>query len=616
MNNVLRFTLFLMVNVACVTHVQANGASCAPFSMTNCALPFPSDHFTQADSDASSGRRLNYQEQLLPLSSELPSDRGVSLERMLNGSSGFSPNSAVLFELPSRPRNASVLPSIVAINLGTGEREPVIARFSGYGYFHPFVKSASVVEVFPLVRWAYGTRYVVAMTNRVLTESGQSFPDANARNVLDRLTQNTGDTYVSSLYQQGANALASQGVDETQIMSMTAFTVRSKDEVQRPMLHAMNAVYQNEHPVKDIKIKRTSSGPVAVWVRGQVRLDNYREGGDGLVDFDTSPETEWVPFLLSLPHAESNQQVPISVYGHPLAGFKELSVNAFSNAKLGMATIGIDFPFHGKRIKSDGSWVVFNVGPRKIPQQVGMLTQGALDLVSLMKAVNIDIATLDVLPSVSCTWWNVICKVFARHGDGVGDIDVDRIMVQGSSLGGVIGLTPMSVVPNIKGGYFHVGGVGLTKLLSESVLWPFLFSTLIPFQAPGSDALFMRSMMQQELDHMDPANFVEFARNPLDQDGARPIAVLVGGDDNVVPNSTSTALAHMLDMPIVGQQLFSMEGVPTTEDFNDGFGVVQETVPKINIPLVDGGLAHTLPVITQRAFEIQEAWIKRFIIDQ
>ena len=82
---------------------------------------------------------------------QLPST--FKVQDILNGSSGFSAGTAVLFELASPPQ-MDTLPldggnSVVAINLLTGERVPVTVKLSEYARSNKVASPSQVIEIFP-----------------------------------------------------------------------------------------------------------------------------------------------------------------------------------------------------------------------------------------------------------------------------------------------------------------------------------------------------------------------------------------------------------------------------------------------------------------------------------
>jgi pimeloyl-ACP methyl ester carboxylesterase len=176
--------------------------------------------------------------------------------------------------------------------------------------------------------------------------------------------------------------------------------------------------------------------------------------------------------------------------------------------------------------------------------------------------------TLDLLPGVDDTGRE-------QPGDSRPDLDTSRIYYQGTSLGGVLGLAFVSLAPRLEGAFVHVSGVGITSILSNSVLWQNTFSKLVPEAANGAEALLLRAAIQQEIDYSDAINFVHYLRTPPAGIEPKPLAVVVGRGDSIVTNSSTVALAELAQLPLVGRELFPLPGTTRSDQFVDGYGVKQ-----------------------------------------
>ena len=194
--------------------------------------------------------------------------------------------------------------------------------------------------------------------------------------------------------------------------------------------------------------------------------------------------------------------------------------------------------------------------------------------------------------------------------------------MQGTSLGGVLGSTYGAVSPTIKGGVYHVTGVGVTSILANSILWVPMFSNLVPSEANGAEAIMLRGAIQQTLDHGDSINYIDMFRHPQLGNEARPLMLTNGAGDTIVPNSSSVAAANLADLPIVGEPLFDMPNVRVESDFDeDGYGIRHYKPVVGTVPLIwEGEFAEeashaSAHLIFARASDRpdQQDFIKRFI---
>lgn len=598
-----------------VSHVQA-ADGCNPLSLQTCAVPFPSNYWAEPKASSPTGITLQMSTSLLrqEVSEQLPAETGISVEGIFNGSHGFSAASAVVFEFDNEP-DASSLPKyadgvVVAYDLDAGEFIDVRAQISDYAKGDKVSAPSNVLEVYPVTRWQFGHRIVVAVTKQLHIENEtQDF-----QSMQNAAVDDAGQAYFAEL----VGALSHAGLAPSDVRTATLFTVRDQAEVLTPMRDVVNATFAQNHPVRSIDVDyKTYSGKKAALVTGELRVDNYRrEGGIGMVDFDATPSEQWVTFRLTLPQAShADGKVPVAFYAHGLGGDKTMDfLVTTSNADLGIATFSVDFPNHGDRAEVDGGGVFENLEVEKLSREIGMMTQHAIDFAGAHKAL-IGLADLDVVGKLS---WQSWCW---RCADGIADIDTTRVFMQGTSLGGVLGSSYAALSPDLDGAVFQVTGVGVTSILAGSILWDSAFSGLEPPAANGAEAIMLKGAVQQLLDYGDAINYIELVRTPDNGRPIRPLMVVSGNGDTIVPNDSTIALARIVDMPLVGNELYPMLGVTKLDDYDDlGFGVRQ--VPALAAgyefllgDALTGATAH-LSFILSQSNRHQKEWIKRFILNQ
>src|SRR5690606_8359596 len=210
----------------CSTHAFAD--VCNPLSRDTCALPFPSDYWSVADAGSPTGRTLDAPDNLLreEVLAQLPAADGFTPSQIFAGSSGFSAASAVLVEFANAP-DASSLPkdggnAVIAWNLTRNEPLEIRAEISAYARSDKVNGNANVVEIYPLTRWPYGDRIVVAVTDQLA--------------VADDLARVAGDCSVASgaaatYCNELTNSLAQAGLSAMQARNATLFTVRDRSDV-------------------------------------------------------------------------------------------------------------------------------------------------------------------------------------------------------------------------------------------------------------------------------------------------------------------------------------------------------------------------------------------------
>ena len=589
---------------------------CHPQSVITCILPYPTDIYAYADETSDTGMRLDVPVGILreALLDEVPAS--LTPQTVFNGSNGFSAATSVLFELEQIP-DLDTVPidgggSVVAYNLDTGEKIPVRVKVNEYARSRQVAAHSQIIEIFPRSRWDFGNRYVVALTNEVKTEQGADY-QPTAGFIQSAAADGS---RLSDFYEPAFAFLESQGHSRDELTAMTFFTVRSEDEVTGPIKKLSNYVYEEEHPIRNLDINYPWFGSIGAVVNGELYVHDFRDD-DGNMDFDLNhAKGHWIEFRLTLPRIAKTQQVPIAIYGHGLTILKETDlVVSMSNASLGIATVSIDHPNHGSRSKEDGGWVLTIVNTPHVPTMISMMTQSSVDFMSLLKAVKTSIATIDVLPKRP---WSLFrrASTSSGNGDGIPELDTSRIFYEGTSLGGVLGSTFVALAPDVKGAFLHVTGVGITNILSNSILWEGIFSNLVPDAADGAEAMLLKAAMQHEIDYGDAINFVHYFRNPPATSTAKPVAIVVGSGDQIVPNMTTVAMAEIAQLPLVGNELFPIPGVEKVDQFEDGYGVVQmPPLNNISKGMLGGLMAH-LSFMRPEVNVVMKAWIQEIVLDQ
>lgn len=550
---------------------QAAILECNPTAWLTCGVPFPSDYWSVDDQTSPTGKRLSMNDGILRdvVLEELPAEDGFTPSQMFNGASGYSAASAVVFEFLSTPDPATLEDAVRAIDLTTGLEVPVRAQVSEYAASDKVSFPSHVVEIFPLSRWEYGHEILVYVTDELELE----YPETK---LAARLL--TANPYVFSMI----TTMTLKGINVTNVRNATRFTVRDRDEVVTPVKNAVAEMHERPHEVRDLQvIPKPFDQDIAALVLGELQVYNYRtNGGTGVVDFNAEPMVQWVPFRLTLPEAARAGGAPVSLYAHGLGLRKESDdIVSTMNAELGIATFAIDFPNHGDRAEADGGMIFAVLNTDELAKPVGMMIQDTMDFASAHATLKTALADLDVIGPA--TW-----RSFGgMMPDGVPDINPDHVMMEGTSLGGVLGSVYGSLAPDLLGGVYHVTGVGVTSILSDSILWEPMFANLEPASATGAEALMLRGAIQQSLDYGDSINFIDYFRYPEIGENQRPLMLTMGAGDTIVTNDSTTAAAQLADLPIVGEVLVDLEGVRQETDFDEvGFGIRQYVPMYSNVP--------------------------------
>lgn len=587
---------------------SAADAKCNPLSTKTCLAPFPSNYWSVEDPSSPTGVRANVTDDVLraPILDRLPKDDGISPSGVFGGASGFSAGVGAVFEFIQKP---GAIPSdggegVVAYDLDTGERVKVHAILSPQAQNTALVSRATnTLQVFPQSRWAYGHRILVAVTDQ--------FPIADPvePGFTDLAAQEPANQRAADYVQEVRDGLGQVGLDESSVRNATVFSVRGREEFLEPVERLAADSTARTHGVRNLKVSWDLINPdVAGLVTGQIRVDNYRtREGTGPVDWSgNTRKDEWIPFRLTLPENAANGGAPVVLYMHGIGAFKEMDVVVTQmNAQRGLATLSVDWPNHGARSDANGGNLLSLLAPQHLGTLSGMFNQATLDLFGVYKALQT--ANIDVMKPVS------VLTPFGQGRDGKNDIDGTKISMQGTSLGGVLGLNFAALSPSLKGIIFHVTGAGIGHAVSQTVLWN-VFGSIFPKAATGTESTVLQASLQQVLDPSDGINTAEFIRNPRPGQTAKPFLVVVGDGDNVVPSPTSVALANLLDLPLVGTQHYAMADVRRKADYDAGGYGIRQYPPftgPITFPLITGASSHGI-FLQPNAYAAQHGFIQRY----
>lgn len=510
---------------------------CTSAAVRSCALPFPSDEFTVADAATSTGRRIVMPDELFPESLLAPLGPGAAPADAVAGADGFSAVTPVMFEVAEAVDPAS-LPAdggdvLVVFDLATGERVPVRTEVPAEAARHG--SADTVVVAWPRTRLEYGRTYVARLGDGLRTRSGAPSPRATG---LDR----AGDPHVAQLR---ADLRQLEGDDWDRVVSATRFTVRSETNATAE-LDAMAATARAvDHPIRNVSVEPPWLVPDAAAVlSGEVRLSDFRDA-DGVARVANGATQRWERFVMVLPRTPAGPSgAPVVIYGHGLTISKEsMLVTAASNARLGMATIGIDVPNHGDRQIDEGGYLLELTTPHAFGRLASMPLQGVVDHVSLLMAVQDHLGALQVeVPA----WLD-------RPASTSVPLDTSTLLYQGTSMGGVLGGAFVALAPELDGAFLQVAGSGIADTIFHSLLW-ILFMSVIPQGASTGDAYALMGGATMLLDHADNSNLL----HRIDP-ASTPVFLAYGAGDGVVGNFASDRMIALADLPLVGPQLVDVE---------------------------------------------------------
>jgi hypothetical protein len=215
---------------------------CDPLDTTACLLPFPSDHFTVADTKSDTGRRI-----ALP-TGQLANTSGAPLDPTeWNRNDGFSPGTPILLDVPHADLARSHLPTqgdigasmaddsgSVLVDLDTGDRLPHWAELDT-AVTDP--SQPQLLILHPAAAFPDGHHIAVGFRHLRDASGAELAPTLAFRAYRDHLTTDL-DPIESrrSSMERVFGALAGAGVDRGDLYAAWSFTVASAQDLTGRMV--------------------------------------------------------------------------------------------------------------------------------------------------------------------------------------------------------------------------------------------------------------------------------------------------------------------------------------------------------------------------------------------
>ncbi len=423
--------------------------------------------------------------------------------------------------------------SIVALD---GDPVAIGARAKWHAY-------PAMLEVEPLRPMRSGERYALVIGPGLLTEDGDSVGAADGFH-----------DWLGSQGTLGADAAAAAGLAEDELVLVVDWRV---DDATDDLLHVAEQLIGSA-PAFDLDPQtdrqrgvfeadsfaqsfpdHAARGDLDFADRviiGAVSSAELREGGpisSALVDnVDAAPRERLEVVIV---HPQASVYPPpwrTLVVQHGFGGNNRFVIdNARELTEAGFALIGIDAASHGSR----GSFVsFFNVENPRIMRD--NFRQTIVDLLQVAELVRV--GQLDL--------------------DGTAGADFDgTVGYFGHSMGSLLGLSVVTLLPEAPVAVLHAGGGGIANILQSEIMQTRVELLILPaigltYESPGYEPSlpFLSGMLQALIDRSDPIAFSRhtLANRPPYATGTPTILVQQGLGDRMVGNPTTEDLARALDI--------------------------------------------------------------------
>lgn len=510
--------------------------------------PYPSDYFLQEAPQTVTGYQVNIPEQLMP--SSLPAEA-------FDGHDGFSRLPMILSAWPrgidrlSLPSSENLGESIAdtsstfIIHHQTGTRVPHIAEIDLMS--DDPLRRALILR--PAIVLKANASYTVVIRSNLKDLEGSSYEMSEAFMALKMASMNTEITGFEPLdiqipkFMESKAVIEQSGIDFESVILTWSFHTRSEEQLTGDLLTMQEQaaswplttyeVTEDNVDATNRIIRGVFEMPLYVGERGLERDESGHPIAVGVAQY---------PFSMAIPRTVDEPR-PIIIYGHGFLGdhpqavrssFNDLCVSGRFNA------IGMNFGMHS------------GVLPLLIRALTGDLNAFHLARAEVMQTmINYTIMTRYLRDQLSLEY---------------PELDPQRIVYMGISNGGTFGYLYSATSTLIEQAVLVVGGAGLSHFLQRATQWNNLGLLVTQeFDDPLELQLYL-AMLQEQLDPVDPINYVDHLISPRFE-GRRPLRAQLhmAVHDSQVHNMVTEWVARSANIPLMTPSPKPIWGLDTIE---------------------------------------------------
>jgi virulence factor lipase-like protein len=345
----------------------------------------------------------------------------------------------------------------------------------------------------------------------------------------------------------------------------------------------------------DLAALQVFPGSISTLAFGKFTGQHWQNGGVFIPQVPTTQNvppqgTEELFFNLFIPSGpRPSTGWPVAIFGHGFTDSKQGAPFAVAStlAHNGIASIAINVVGHGfgpnstLTINQGSTATTFPEGGRGIDQDGnGQITssEGSSTFVLSPQGT---IGSRDALQQTTADLMQLVRAIqggIDADGDGLPDLDANRIYYAGQSFGGIYGAIFLGIEPDIKAGVPNVPGGSIIDIVRLSPSFQLLLTQALAVRVPsllnaGPPIFFNDNSPLRNLPPVinnvpgaiaiqtvedtsrwlgqagDPVAWAPFIRkDPLAGDLAKPVIVQFARGDETVPNPTATALIRSGDL--------------------------------------------------------------------
>ncbi len=634
-----RRTLVVLVAIVLLTPALALAETHPLFNLQSTTQsPFPSDRFTALDAQQLTGLRVNVP---LPNCATNPSDcADLTLVNQLDGFN-LQPRLAVAFDgaidvstvnsntvfLVQVPSSFKVdgdafhgfQPNIIGINQIVWD--PASLTLFAESDQHLTQRSSYLLVVTTGVHDAAGNPI----------QASHDFRDLNASDSADarlRLYRQT----LSSLIDNGTLHRIAPGLDKKDIAAASLFTTESatatlesiREQIKSAAAPTVNfnlgsGGAKTVFPVNTISgltwnVQALTVGPlIPTSLNATLGALQVFPGSVGTLAFGKFSGTHWQNANVFIPQVPTRQSVPaqgtediffnlfipsgprptngwpVAIFGHGFTDSKQGAPFAVASvlAHNGIASIAINVVGHGfgpnstLTVQQGTTSTTFLEGGRGFDQDGNGQISSSEGSSTFFASAQGTIGSRDALQQTVANLMELVRAIqggIDADGDGLPDLDANRIYYAGQSFGGIYGTIFMGIEPNVRAGVPNVPGGPIIDIVRLSPSFQLLLTQALAVRVPsllnaGGPLFFNDNSPLRNLPPVtnnvpgavaiqtvedtsrwlgqqgDPVAWAPFIRkNPLPGDLATSVIIQFARGDMTVPNPTATALIRSGDL--------------------------------------------------------------------
>ncbi|MDF1562158.1 MAG: hypothetical protein P1V51_03895 [Deltaproteobacteria bacterium] len=534
-------------------------AGCQPLATElDCFLPFPSDHFREADAAMPTGFRVAFPDAALV---HTPEAEAID-PTLLHPADGWSLHPSIYALLPGAIDDGNLIfhddPAVATTLDAAGPT--VLLDGEGRALLHfaeldprPADPARRAIFLRPMRPLAPATRHVVALRG-LRGLDGELLPAPEAfRRIRDGETRHDPvlDPLAERYEEEVFPLLEAAGVARDELQLAWDFTTRSAEqttadllEVRRAILEAFGAAPPVVRIIEvlddvDAQIFRKVSGTLEVplFVEDENTGAMLRRGADGLPEASGVGE---VPFTAVIPRSVGEAPAPARIiqFGHGFFGGQDEITDGFSvGFAQDTASVFVAANWQGMAradMVSLGGDLITD--PSIAMRFVDRLHQGMANQLALAFALK------EVLPL------NAAFQV-----GGVSLLDPERLYFYGLSNGHILGGTFLALSPFHDRAALSVGGASYNFIMFRSRNFESLLGVIAGAVPDALDQQKVTSLMQLTLDRIDPITYASHVvTSPLPGGlTGRRVLLQIGLGDTAVPNLASHLDARALGIPLM-----------------------------------------------------------------